>query len=128
MLFLLITCSKKENQHPIKPQHIPQEDIALFVDNCLRMLAPNFQPNRIITMQEVIRNLIKSKKENQVVSIVVFAGNSFLLCPLTKDKNQLLSAVDKLDQGIMKIRPGTHFSNAMLNAIASLNSQPLINR
>lgn len=123
LFFLLINCDKKENQHLIKPQNIPQENIVLLVDNSLTMLAPDFEPNRIITMKEVIGNLIKKKKENQAFSIVVFAGNSFLLCPLTKDKNQLLSAIDKLDRGIMKMRPGTNFSNALFNGIASLKSQ-----
>lgn len=123
IFFLLIKCSKKENQHPIKHQNIPQENIALLVDNSLTMLAPDFEPNRIMTIKEVIRKVIKNKKENQAFSIVVFAGNSFLLCPLTKDKNQLLSAVDKLDRGIMNMRPGTNFSNAMFNGIASLKSQ-----
>lgn len=123
LLLLLTNCHKKENQHLIKPQNMPRENIALLVDNSLTMLAPDFEPNRIITMKEVIGNLIKKKKENQAFSIVVFAGNSFLLCPLTKDKNQLLSAVDKLDRGIMKMRPGANFSNALFNGIASLKSQ-----
>lgn len=122
VLFLIISCSKKENQH-FKTQDIPKENIALLVDNSLTMLATDFKPNRIMVMKEVLRNMIKNRKENQAFSIVVFAGNSFLLCPLTKDKNQLLSAVDKLDQGIMKMRPGTNFSNAMLNGIASLKGQ-----
>lgn len=87
------------------------------------MLARDFEPNRIITIKEVIRKVIQNKKENQAFSVVVFAGNSFLLCPLTKDKDQLLSAFNKLDRGIMKIKPGTNFSNAMLNGIASLKSQ-----
>jgi len=41
MLFLLINCSKKENQHSIKPQHISQVNIAFLVDNSLTMLAPD---------------------------------------------------------------------------------------
>ncbi|WP_367117860.1 VWA domain-containing protein [uncultured Chryseobacterium sp.] len=97
--------------------------MVLLVDNSLTMLARDFEPNRIITIKEVIRKVIQNKKENQAFSVVVFAGNSFLLCPLTKDKDQLLSAFNKLDRGIMKMKPGTNFSNAMLNGIASLQSQ-----
>lgn len=119
---ILIYCSKKESK-PTKNQSIPQQNIALLVDNSLTMIAKDFEPNRISVLKEIVKNIVEHKKENQAFSIVVFAGNSYILCPLTKDKNKLLSAVNRLDNGIMKLKPGTNFSNALLNGISSLSSE-----
>jgi len=119
---VMIHCGKTESKSS-KPQSITQENIALLVDNSLTMIAKDFEPDRISVLKETIKKIIEHKKENQAFSIVVFAGNSYILCPLTKDKNKLLSAVNRLNTGIMKLRPGTNFSNALLNGISSLSSE-----
>lgn len=119
---ILIYCSKKESK-PTKNQSIPQQNIALLVDNSLTMIAKDFEPNRISVLKETVKNIIEHKKENQAFSIVVFAGNSYILCPLTKDKNKLFAAVNRLENGIMKLKPGTNFSNALLNGISSLSGE-----
>jgi hypothetical protein len=119
---VMINCSKKESK-PTKNQSIPQQNIALLVDNSLTMIAKDFEPDRISVLKETIKNIIEHKKENQAFSIVVFAGNSYILCPLTKGKNKLFAAVNRLDNGMMKLKPGTNFSNALLNGISSLSGE-----
>lgn len=119
---VMINCSKKESKLT-KNQSIPQQNIALLVDNSLTMIAKDFEPDRISVLKETIKNIIEHKKENQAFSIVVFAGNSYILCPLTKEKNKLLAAVNRLDNGMMKLKFGTNFSNALLNGISSLSGE-----
>ncbi|EJL74051.1 vWA domain-containing protein [Chryseobacterium populi] len=120
LLILLLSCSQADNKAGKK--EIPQQNIALLVDNSITMLAKDFKPNRISILKNALQKIINHKKENQAFSIIVYAGNSYLLCALTKDKNQLLSAADKIDTGILKLRPGTNFSNPLLNGILSLSS------
>jgi hypothetical protein len=120
-LLLIFSCNKTKNNQPEK--ELPQENIALLVDNSLSMIAQDFEPNRITVIKDVIKNIIDHKKENQAFSIVIFSKDSYVLCPLTKDKNQLLSAIHKLDAGILKMRPGTSFSHVLLNGMRSLNSE-----
>ncbi|NML59494.1 vWA domain-containing protein [Chryseobacterium cheonjiense] len=122
ILAVLIKCDKRDT-HQAKHQNIPQQNTALLVDNSLTMIAKDFEPDRISVLKEAIKKIIEHKKENQAFSIVVFAGNSYILCPLTKDKNKLLSAVNRLNTGIMKLRPGTNFANALLNGISSLSGE-----
>ncbi|MDN4014101.1 vWA domain-containing protein [Chryseobacterium gambrini] len=122
IFIMLIYCGKKESK-PIKNPSVPQQNIALLVDNSLTMIAKDFEPDRISVLKETIKNIIEHKKENQAFSIVVFAGNSYILCPLTKDKNKLFAAVNGLNRGIMKLKPGTNFSNALLNGINSLSGE-----
>lgn len=124
-LVLIVSCNKADTNitPPKKPQQLPQENIALLVDNSLSMIAKDFEPNRITVIKNVIKNIIDQKKENQAFSIVVFAKNSYILCPLTKDKNQLLSAINNLDAGIMQLHPGTVFSHVILNGMRSISKE-----
>lgn len=122
LLILIINCSQKESKIDYK-EKIPQQNVAFLIDNSLTMISKDFEPNRITVIKKVLEKIINNKKENQAFSLVVFAGQSYILCPLTKDKKVLLSALDKIDFGILKLRAGTNFSNPLLNGIASLNSQ-----
>lgn len=119
---VMLNCGKTESKS-LKNKSVPQQNIALLVDNSLTMIAKDFEPDRISVLKQTIKKIIEHKKENQAFSIVVFAGNSYILCPLTKDKNKLLSAVSRLNTGIMKLRPGTNFSNVLLNGISSLSGE-----
>ncbi|MCA6067680.1 VWA domain-containing protein [Chryseobacterium sp. RG1] len=120
LAFLLINCNKAKAPETKKEQ--PLQNIAILIDNSISMVSRDFAPDRITVMKEVLKNIIDHKKENQAFSIVIYSGNSYILCPLTKDKNQLLSAVNKLSLGMLKLRPGTNFSNPLLNGIFSLSS------
>lgn len=120
-LFLILSCNKSHISDTKK--EFPQQNIALLVDNSITMYAKDFEPNRITVLQDVLKKIITNKKENQAFSIVVFSGNSYILCPLTKDKNQLLSAVNRLDFGILNLKFGTNFSNPLLSGISSLNTE-----
>lgn len=120
LLALLISCNKAKAPETKKEQ--PLQNIAILIDNSISMISRDFAPDRITVMKEVLKNIIDHKKENQAFSIVIYSGNSYILCPLTKDKNQLLSAVNKLSLGMLKLRPGTNFSNPLLNGIFSLSS------
>jgi len=120
LVSLMISCNKAKTPKAKKGQ--PQQNIAILIDNSISMVSKDFAPDRITVMKEVLKNIIDHKKENQAFSIVVYSGNSYILCPLTKDKNQLLSAVNKLSLGLLKLKPGTNFSNPLLNGIFSLSS------
>ena len=120
LIFLLIGCNKAEAPKTKKEQ--PQQNIAILIDNSISMLSKDFTPDRMTVMKEVLKNIINHKKENQAFSIVVYSGSSYILCPLTKDKNLLLSTINKLSLGMLKLRPGTNFCDHLLNGIISLSS------
>lgn len=120
LVFSLISCNKVETPKTKKEQ--PQQNIAILIDNSISMVSKDFAPDRMTVMKGVLKNIIDHKKENQAFSIVVYSGNSYILCPLTKNKKSLLAAVNKLSLGMLKLRPGTNFSNPLLNGIFSLSS------
>lgn len=118
-LFLL-NCSETKTT---AKEELPQQNIAILIDNSMTMWAKDFEPSRIDVVKNILKNIVNHKKENQAFSIVVYSANSYILCPLTKDKNQLLAAIDKADKGIMVLKPGTNFSHGLLNGISSLSSE-----
>ncbi len=48
---ILIYCSKKESK-PTKNQSIPQQNIALLVDNSLTMIAKDFEPTEFRSLKK----------------------------------------------------------------------------
>lgn len=123
LVFLIILgCTKTENK-TVQKKELPSQNIALVIDKSISMYSIDFKPNRSEAVLKVLKNMISSKKDNQAFSIVVFAGDSYLICPLTKDKQELLTAIDKASQQITHVKPlkfGTSFSHALLNALYSL--------
>lgn len=119
---LLLSCRKTENK-TVQKEELPPQNIALVIDKSISMYSIDFKPNRSEAVLNVLKNVISSKKDNQAFSIVVFAGDSYLICPLTKNKQELLTAIDKATRQITYLRPlkfGTSFSHALMNALYSL--------
>ncbi|UWX61070.1 VWA domain-containing protein [Chryseobacterium oranimense] len=122
---LLLSCRKTENKL-VQKEELPSQNIALVIDKSLSMYSIDFKPNRSEAVLNVLKNVISSKKDNQAFSIVVFAGDSYLICPLTKNKQELLTAIDKATKQITYLRPlklGTSFSHALMNALYSLKGR-----
>ncbi|MCW3161578.1 vWA domain-containing protein [Chryseobacterium oryctis] len=122
ILLFVLSCSKTEKKM-ISEKELQQQNVAFIIDNSITMISKDFEPDKITVVKKFMENIVNNKKENQAFSIVVFAENSYILCPLTKDKDVLLSAINKLNLGIFKLKPGTNFSNALLNGISSLKAE-----
>ncbi len=67
-------------------------DIVLCMDVSGSMLAQDFQPNRLEAMKRVAAEFV-DKRITDRIGIVVFAGESFTVCPLTTDKAVLKSHI-----------------------------------
>ena len=59
------------------------------------MLADDFLPNRLEAVKETAMNFIYNREEDRI-GILVFAGESFIQCPLTIDKSILKSLISEI--------------------------------
>ena len=59
------------------------------------MLADDFLPNRLEAVKETAMNFIYNRVEDRI-GILVFAGESFIQCPLTIDKSILKSLISEI--------------------------------
>lgn len=124
LLLLTTSCSKEKDYKVVnnkqKTEVKKNEDIALLVDVSGTMLSPDFEPTRLSNEIALITKIINNKKENQSFAIVLHAGNSFIICPLTNNKQNLLNTIPKIENYWRKIDPGTNPPEALLNAVNSL--------
>ena len=89
-------------------------DILLVLDISSSMLADDFSPNRLEVVKKTAKEFIESR-EGDRLGILVFAGQSFIQCPLTTDINVLSKLVDEISVA-GKDYDGTAIGMAIANA------------
>jgi len=70
-------------------------DIVLSIDVSASMLARDLKPNRLDALREVASEFIKGRPSDRI-GLVVYAGESFTLTPVTSDKAVVLRALEEL--------------------------------
>ena len=93
-------------------------DILLVIDQSSSMLAQDFKPNRLEAAKEVAKTFIKDR-EGDRLGLIVFAGESYIHCPLTSDIDVLLEFTDQIEI-IDREYDGTAIGMAIANAINRL--------
>lgn len=94
-------------------------DIMIALDVSTSMNAEDFKPNRISIAKEVMSSFIKGRQQDRI-GLVVFAGNSYLQCPLTTDHQTLLNYLDAVQIGM--IEDGTAIGMALAACVNRLKA------
>jgi len=118
--FFLMCNNSKNEVLPDRKENIC--DIAILIDVSVTMQSKDFQPNRMMAIRNKVEQMINQKNDNQSFSIIVFAGNSYILSPLKQNKSELQKSLKKVDFIWKNIRFGTNYSDAFLNGIYSLEN------
>ena len=90
-------------------------DILLVLDISSSMLADDFLPNRLDAVKKAAIGFVKKRRDDRI-GIIVFAGESFIQCPLTVDKEVLTSLVGEITVA-SKEHDGTAIGMAITNGI-----------
>ena len=93
-------------------------DILLVIDQSSSMLAQDFKPNRLEAAKDVAKTFIKDR-EGDRLGIIVFAGESYIQCPLTRDIDVLLEFTNEIAI-IDREHDGTAIGMAIANSINRL--------
>ena len=70
-------------------------DIIMAIDISASMLARDLKPNRLEALKEVAGNFVKDRP-NDRIGIVIYAGESYTLTPLTSDKSIVIKAIEDI--------------------------------
>jgi len=89
--------SWKQQQTPV---FIQQDQLVVVFDLSLSMLATDQKPNRLTRARQKVVDLINFRKEGQT-GLVVFAGSSHIVSPLTTDITTFKGFLPALDPFIM---------------------------
>jgi Ca-activated chloride channel homolog len=92
-------------------------DIALCMDVSGSMRAMDFNPNRLEAAKDVAIEFINGRTTDRI-AVVVFAGESFTLCPLTSDRSVAVNQVNSIDFGL--IEDGTAIGSGLATGVNRL--------
>ncbi|MFL3008973.1 MAG: vWA domain-containing protein [Candidatus Neomarinimicrobiota bacterium] len=114
LLLIIIGLSRPRIVDKITETSVEVVDMILVLDISSSMLADDFQPNRLEAVKKTAIKFIDSRKSDRI-GIIVFAGESFIQCPLTVDKSVLKSLIDEINI-VSKEYDGTAVGMAIANA------------
>ena len=114
LLFLVIALARPREVDKISESKINVIDILLVLDISSSMLADDFTPNRLEVVKRTAKEFISSRKGDRV-GVVVFAGESFIQCPLTIDITVLNKLIDEINVADREY-DGTAIGMAIANA------------
>tara|TARA_Y100000748_G_scaffold269621_1_gene241854 strand:+ start:237 stop:1205 length:969 start_codon:yes stop_codon:yes gene_type:complete len=114
LLFLVIAIARPRKVDKLSKSKINVIDILLVLDISSSMLADDFSPNRLEVVKNTVKEFISSRNGDRI-GVVVFAGQSFIQCPLTVDTEVLNKLVDEINVADREY-DGTAIGMAIANA------------
>ena len=120
IILIVISLSRPQAVQELQEKKIDIVDIVLVIDISSSMLATDFKPNRLEVVKKTAKNFIK-QRDGDRLGILVFAGESFIQCPLTIDKDVLLSLMDEISVA-QQSYDGTAIGMAIANATNRLRN------
>ena len=114
LALLIVTLARPQNSQSHARRSAKGIDILLVLDISESMRAEDFEgTNRIETAKSVINDFL-GHRENDRIGLVVFAGESFTLCPLTLDYPVLAELLSDVKLG--QLEDGTAIGDALATA------------
>ncbi|NOZ07293.1 MAG: VWA domain-containing protein [FCB group bacterium] len=117
-ILLIIALARPRVTDTLRETNSDIIDIMLVIDQSSSMLAQDFQPNRLGAAKNVAKTFIKDRQGDRL-GIIIFAGQSFIQCPLTTDTGVLVDFTDQIEI-VDKEYDGTAIGMAIANAINRL--------
>ena len=118
MLLIIFALARPRLSDTIRESKTEIVDILLVIDQSSSMLAQDFKPNRLEAAKEVAKKFIKDR-EGDRLGLIVFAGEPYIQCPLTRDINVLLEFTDEIEI-VDQEHDGTAIGMAIANSINRL--------
>ncbi len=113
----IVALARPQSTNILKNVTTEGVDIVLSFDVSGSMLARDFKPDRLQAAKELGIKFI-SGRTNDRMGLVIFAGESFTLCPLTTDRATLINQFRNVDIGVLE--DGTAIGSGLATAISRL--------
>ena len=94
MTLIIIALSRPRLTNNLIETKVNIVDLMMVLDISSSMLADDFSPNRLEAVKRTASEFIAGR-QNDRIGILVFAGQSFIQCPLTMDRGILKSLIKK---------------------------------
>lgn len=115
--FLILTIANpQEGSKMVKGERLGS-DVAICLDISNSMMAEDIQPNRLERSKRTVTNLLNTLGSDRV-SLIVFAGSSYIQMPLTSDYSAVKLFLDQIDCSLIDVQ-GTAIGDAIDKAMES---------
>lgn len=111
LLFLVVALARPRWGERLQVYKGRGIDIVIALDASKSMLATDLKPNRLERAKGAVAQLLDGLSANQV-GITEFAGDCYVLCPLTPDVEAAKLFLDVIEPGNVP-RPGTNIQRAI---------------
>jgi len=115
--FLIIALARPQSTDSWSETETEGIDITLAMDISGSMRAMDFKPNRLEAAKDVAMEFI-SGRETDRFAVVVFAAESYTLCPLTTDRKVAINQIKDIDFGL--VEDGTAIGSGLATSINRL--------
>lgn len=117
IIFAVVALARPQKSDTLVKKNIEGIDIMMVLDISDSMLIEDMKPtNRIEAAKSVMRAFIE-KRSSDRIGVIIFAGESFTLVPLTLDYQLILDRISKIETAQdAHIKDGTAIGVALANA------------
>lgn len=116
---LIVALARPQTHDHLRTSRIEGTDIIIALDISGSMSARDFKPTRFAAAKEVASKFV-SQRTNDNMGLVVFAGESLSLMPLTNDRAALMNAIQQVEMG--DLNDGTAIGDGLTSAINRIAS------
>ena len=121
ILFLVLALARPQSSTSWQTYNSEGIDIMLALDISGSMLARDFKPNRIDAAKDVAAQFITGRTHDNI-GLVIFAGESFTMCPMTTDHAVLLNLLKDVQCGM--IADMTAIGDGLATAVNRIKDGP----
>lgn len=114
---MILALARPQDSNHWEERSIQGIDLVLAIDLSGSMQALDLKPNRFEAARDVASEMIAARP-NDNIGLVVFAGESFTLCPLTVDHNVIQEMLETTEIG--QLEDGTAIGLGLATAINTL--------
>jgi len=123
LAFLLLAAARPKWGEKLQLYKGKGIDVVIALDGSQSMLAEDVKPSRLVRAKTELASLIDGLAGN-AVGIVAFAGDAYVMCPLTTDADAAKLFLDIIGPDMMPV-PGTDFGKAIDVAMSLLNPKEM---
>ncbi len=111
---IIIALARPRMVESMQEKSVEVIDMVMVLDISSSMLAEDFNPNRLEVVKRTAKTFIENREADRI-GLLVFAGESFIQCPLTADKDVLQNLLNEVRIADREV-DGTAIGMAIANA------------
>lgn len=118
-ILIVVAIARPQGDYSKEKSFTKGIDIVMAIDVSTSMLEQDFNPNRLEAAKAVASEFV-SKRPNDRIGVVVFAGESFTQCPPTIDHGIVQKQIKAIQNGI--IEDGTAIGMGLATSVRALKN------